>query len=208
MSIKNLGYSTVLFFLLSSGFTPASTATTFEDHFTTLRPEYQCDKASTCVKDGTLQLKFKGMMNKQVLNNSLLFTDQDLSVSATCLANSAKPDEAPPPTTSLIFWATDTKNFYQLSVSNGNACIQRLAGNSRWLTPLPWAANPAINNEIGKYNVLRVVTVGSKATGYVNDQKIGEIEGQVPSGGGQIGVGADNFTVQEATIAFKDLVVK
>src|SRR5580693_1926774 len=58
----------------------------------------------------------------------------------------------------------------------------------RWLQPVGWIENEAINKGIGQVNRLRVVTKGHQATAYINDKQVATFNGQPPHGGGCIGV--------------------
>ncbi len=84
--------------------------------------------------------------------------------------------------------------------------MSRLVGG-RWLTPIAWTPNEAINKGLGQVNKLRVVTKGRQATAYVNDKQVATINGQPPAGGGCIGLTGGSAEKIQNTWQFSNLKV-
>ncbi len=179
----------------------------YEDKFATLKQDYTSN-TKISVKDGMLLLPAPTNRGFKAINGSLLFDDMDATVSLA-LIDEQKPDKSDPAVGGMIFWATNDQNYYVFQVSdNGSAGVARVINTSRFLNPVAWKTLPAVKVGLNQWNVLRVVTKASHATCYVNDTVVGEFDGQLPDGGGQIGFYSGGESGGPITYAFKDLSIK
>lgn len=106
----------------------------------------------------------------------------------------------------IAFWAKDTSNYYIADIGpEGRFSVLRRV-NDRWLYPVPGRDCPHIKKGRIEWNLLAVLVRGNEATVRVNGKDVVTFKGQVPAGGGQIGVycqSGDAVTVWE----FSDLKV-
>ena len=154
----------------------------YEDHFTNLDASWGTPSEQVSVNDGKLTLKPAPNTTQIILNQSNVFDDADISVEITMPAGDKNLPGG------LIFWAKDQSNFYCLCIdAAGYFKISRYV-TDRWLQPVRWTENEAINKGIGQVNKLRVVTKGHEAVAYINDKQVSMFNGQPPLGGGCIGV--------------------
>ena len=154
----------------------------YEDKFTNLDPSWGVPGERLSVEDGKLTLKPAPDTTQSVLNQANVFDDADIRVEVILPAGDASVPGG------LIFWAKDHSNFYCLCIdAAGYFKISRYV-TDRWLQPVGWIENQAINKGIGQVNKLRVVTQGRQATAYINDKQVTTFNGQPPQGGGCIGV--------------------
>jgi glucose/mannose transport system substrate-binding protein len=173
----------------------------YEDDFTNLDPSWGTPGDILSVKDGKLILKPALNTTQSVLNQSNVFDDADIEVEVTLAAGD------PIVAGGLIFWAKDYTNFYCLCVdANGSFKISHFV-TDRWLTPVGWTENAAVNKGIGQSNKLRVVTKGRQATAFINDQQVITINGQPPQGGGCVGVSGGSAQDLQNTWQFASLRV-
>jgi glucose/mannose transport system substrate-binding protein len=154
----------------------------YQDNFANLDQSWGTPSERLSVKDGKLTLKPAPNTAQSILNQSNVFDDADIRVEVTMPAGDANVPGG------LIFWAKDQSNFYCLCIdAAGYFKISRYV-TDRWLQPVGWIENEAINKGIGQVNRLRVVTKGHQATAYINDKQVATFNGQPPQGGGCIGV--------------------
>src|SRR6201995_2470541 len=134
----------------------------YEDDFTNLDPSWGTPGDILSVKYCKLILRPALNTTQSVLNQSNVFDDADIEVEVTLAAGD------PIVSGGLIFWAKDYTNFYFLCVgANASFKISHFV-TDRWLTPVGWTENGAINKGIGQSNKLRVVTKGRQATAFIN----------------------------------------
>src|SRR3984893_7245676 len=173
----------------------------YEDDFTNLDPSWGTPGDILSVKDGKLILKPALNTTQSVLNQANVFDDANIEVEV--ILSSGDPVVAG----GLIFWAKDYSNFYCLCVdANGSFKISHFV-TDRWLTPVGWTENDAVNKGIGQVNKLRVVTKGRQATAFINDQQVVTINGQPPQGGGCVGVSGGSAQDLQNTWQFANLRV-
>ena len=97
-------------------------------------------------------------------NSAGLYDDLDMCVTVTTLA-AVEPMDAK---AGLIFWYDDVNNFYVFEIApNGRASVWRRQ-RGKWLAQVKWTDAASVNKDDGAINELRVTTVGSDATFYVN----------------------------------------
>ena len=173
----------------------------YEDNFTNLDPSWGTPSERLSVKDGKLTLKPASNTTESILNQSNVFDDADIRVDVIV------PAGDPNVPGGLIFWARDHSNFYCLCIdAAGYFKISRYV-TDRWLQPVGWLENEAINKGIGQVNKLRVVTKGRQATAYINDKQVTKFDGQPPQGGGCVGVSGGSPENAQNTWQFANLRV-
>ena len=169
----------------SAGIASAAPQVLFEDTFTTADPAWGFDSGAQ-IKNGALVIKPNPTLAKNYLYQSDVFTDADISVTVSSPSTDAGAGAG------IVFWGTDTDNYYMAVVhGDGTYGISRYVGN-RWMSPAPAAVSASVNKGAGAKNKIRVVTTGSQATLYINDKQIVTIKGQPPVGGGAAGVFAES----------------
>src|ERR1700730_193038 len=173
----------------------------YEDDFTNLDPSWGTPGDILSVKDGKLILKPALNTTQSVLNQANVFDDANIEVEV--ILSSGDPVVAG----GLIFWAKDYSNFYCLCIdADGSYKISHFV-TDRWLTPVGWTENDAVNKGIGQVNKLRVVTKGRQATAFVNDKQVIVINGQPPQGGGCVGISGGSAQHSQNTWQFASLRV-
>ncbi|MBV9999389.1 MAG: extracellular solute-binding protein [Verrucomicrobia bacterium] len=154
----------------------------YADDFTNLDPTWGTPGDIIRVQDGKLVLKPAPNTSQNILNQSQVFEDAEITLDVTIT------DGATEVPGGLIFWAKDYSNFYCLCVNaNGRFKISRYV-TDRWLNPINWTETNALNKGLGQVNRLRLVTTSHQAIIYINDTSILTFNGQPPRGGGCIGI--------------------
>jgi glucose/mannose transport system substrate-binding protein len=173
----------------------------YEDNFTNLDPSWGTAGERLSVENGKLTLKPAPDTTQSILNQANVFDDADIRVEVIL------PAGDPSVPGGLIFWAKDRSNFYCLCIdAAGFFKISRYV-TDRWLQPVGWSENEAINKGIGQVNKLRVVTKGHQATAYINDKQVTAFNGQPPQGGGCVGVSGGSPENAQNTWQFMNLQV-
>src|ERR1700726_668583 len=173
----------------------------YEDKFTNLDPSWGIPGERLSVEDGKLTLKPAPDTTQSILNQANVFDDADIRVEVILPAGDASVPGG------LIFWAKDHSNFYCLCIdAAGYFKISRYV-TDRWLQPVGWIENEAIDKGVGQVNKLRVVTKGRQATAYINDKQVTTFYGQPPPGGGCIGVSGGSAENAQNTWQFTNLQV-
>src|SRR5258708_5684723 len=173
----------------------------YEDNFTNLDPSWGTPSERLSVQDGKLTLKPAPNTTESILNQSNVFDDADIRVEVVVPAGDANVPGG------LNFWAKDHSNFYCLCIdAAGYFKISRYV-TDRWLQPVGWTENEAINKGIGQVNKLRVVTKGHQATADINDKQVTAFEGQPPQRGGCVVVSGGSPENAENTWQFANLRV-
>ena len=173
----------------------------YEDDFTNLDPSWGTAGDILSVKEGKLVLKPALNTTQSVLNQSNVFDDADIEVEVTLSSG----DPIVPG--GLIFWAKDYTNFYCFCIdANGSFKISHFVID-RWLNPVGWTENGAINKGVGQANKLRVVTKGRQVTAYINNKEVITINGQPPQGGGCVGISGGSAQGSQNTWEFASLRV-
>ena len=194
-------YTLVAILLLPPVLSALADEILYEDNFTNLDPSWGAPSERLSVKDGKLTLKPAPNTTESILNQSNVFDDADIRVDVIVPAGDANVPGG------LIFWARDHSNFYCLCIdAAGYFKISRYV-TDRWLQPVGWLENGAINKGIGQVNKLRVVTKGRQATAYINDKQVTTFDGQPPQGGGCIGVSGGSPENAQNTWQFANLRV-
>ena len=171
--------------------------------FTSLDPGWGSPDKAFEVKDVkfVVQLAVKETYSA-VYEGNIFPNDMDVSVTMKFV-------EAEDPTwgAGLLFWSKGLKDFYGLLINaKGWFTIQRRVGD-RFINPVSWRENAAINKGVGADNLLRVVTKGTQAKVYINDKEDITFTGQPPEGGSQIGVRAASGDDKPNVVEYSDLKV-
>jgi hypothetical protein len=138
-----------------------------------------------------------------VANTASLYDDIDMCITMTTVTG-VDPESAK---AGLVFWYVDVNNFYVFELApSGKASVWRRQ-RGRWLRQVDWTDAKGANQGDGGINELRVTTLGSQATFYVNDEPFKDITGSPPDNGQEIGIYAASPEAGPATFSFDNLRV-
>jgi hypothetical protein len=87
----------------------------------------------------------------------------------------------------VVFWGLNADEFYVLQFSDSGTYSVAHATPERWTFPITWRDAEGLTTEPGEWNDLRIVTVGRRATVYINGNELGSFKGRPPAGGGVVG---------------------
>ena len=176
----------------------------FEDKFDGLKPTWGEASTSEKVANGQFVLAPPSGTYVWVANTAGLYDDIDACVTVTTIAG-VDPTEAK---AGLMFWYEDENNFYVFEIApNAKASVWRRQ-RGKWLAQVKWKDADAANTGDGASNELKVSTVGSDATFYVNGAEFAKLtDGALPDKGQQIGLLAASPEAGDASFAFDDLRV-
>jgi hypothetical protein len=176
----------------------------FSDDFRQVDASWGLDSPDVSVEDGKVKVKAQPDISNLLIYKGLLFSDADfcLSVRTPNFVSNSDNTMAGP-----IFWAQDYDNYYMFMITpSGYAEITRKV-KGKWLDIIPWRQDTNIKRESGSTNVLQVETRGDAITASINGTKFATVKGQVPDGGGQIGMRAQSEKDQVDTWKFSALKV-
>jgi len=107
----------------------------------------------------------------------------------------------------VIFWASDSDNFYMAAVApeGSYGIYRRIAGT--WVELMPRTKNEQIKSDPNAINEVTVVIVGHFAALFVNNVKLQEFRGQPPKGGGAFGLYAGSEKLASDEWRFLDIAV-
>ncbi len=175
----------------------------FEDSFDQFKPTWGDPSATVKVDNGNMILSPASGTYEWRANSAGLYDDVDMCVTVTTLT-AVEPIDAK---AGLVFWYEDVNNFYVFEIApNGRASVWRRQ-RGKWLAQVKWTDSDTVNQGDGAINELRVTTVGSDATVYVNGTEFNKISGSPPDKGQQIGLFAASPDQGQATFAFEGLRV-
>ncbi|HEY1736092.1 MAG TPA: hypothetical protein VGG12_05555, partial [Methylovirgula sp.] len=154
--------------LSAPAFADCSGKPSFEDDFQTLDPSWGKGDAALLVQNGLLVIMPKPGYIRWALSQSDYYGDGSLCVMAATTEASAIDQVQP----MILFWATpDYANLYAVDLSSdgkqGYFKVDKLS-NNRWLTPVPWTADPAIKFALGDFNAVEVQLAGRTASIVIN----------------------------------------
>lgn len=173
----------------------------YEDNFTNLDLSWGAGSQDISVQNGKLNLRPTVKTTYSLLNQANVFDDAEISVEVTMSAGDTNVPGG------LIFWAKDYSNFYCLCIdAEGQFKVSRFV-TDRWLNPVGWTKEEAINKGVGQVNRLRMVTKGRQASAYINDKQVAMFDGQPPQGGGCIGLSGASAENSQNTWQFARLKV-
>ena len=176
---------------------PAAAATcpgtpVLQDSFTSANPALNLApyaSATVTIQGGKAEISVtKAQFARVEIYSGLRYADANVCVTvATPATDTAQKQDA-----GIVFWADGTAGQYTFEITpEGMFSIAQLS-NGKWSYPVHMTASPAIVQGTGKSNTLRVLTKGSTATLFINDQKVGAFDGTPPAGGGMVGFVADS----------------
>ena len=175
----------------------------FQDSFERLQPTWGGETDGFKVVDSELEVRPPADTYFWSANSANLYDDIDMCVTMTTI------DEADPleSKAGLVFWYADSNNFYVFEMApNGKASVWRRQ-RGRWLAQVEWKDAEGANQGNGAINELRVETIGSEATFYVNGTEFEKLTGSPPDNGQQIGLFAASPPDSVAAFAFDNLTV-
>ena len=132
------------------------------------------------------------------LNEIGYFEDFDLCVDVTATFPENADSYA-----SLAFWGIDQKNYYVLSIypAKGTFGVFRVQKNTGF-NPVAIQLHPAIIKTAGATNHLRVTVKGNQAIFWANGEKLSEMRGIPPAGGGKVGFELGTSKTDQGTSEF------
>jgi hypothetical protein len=174
----------------------------FEDRFDALRPTWGDPGDTLKVEAGQLILAPPSGTYLWRHNAASLYDDIDMCVTVTTVKGVDPADAV----AGLIFWYSGPNDFYVLEIApNGKASVWRRQ-RGRWLMQVRWTDAP-VNTGDGTTNELRVTTVGTNATFYLNGTRFQTLSGSPPEKGQQVGIMVKSPESGTARFAFDDLRV-
>ena len=195
------------FLLLAFGATGAqavcpSRDVLFQDSFDALKTTWGDPNAAVGVANGQLVITPPSGTYTWIASSAGLYDDLDMCVTVTTVKG-VDPVNA---IAGLVFWYSGVNDFYALEIApNGKASVWRRQ-RGKWLSQIGWG-DAQVNMGDGVTNELRVTTVGSNATFYLNGTKFNTLAGTPPDKGQQIGLLAVSPDSGAASFAFDDLRV-
>jgi hypothetical protein len=189
----------------AGGFAAAcqGTAILFQDSFERLQPTWGEASDFFKVVDGQLEIAPAADSYQWAANSANLYDDIDMCVTMTTI----EEVDAVEAKAGLIFWYVDVNNFYVFELApNGMASVWRRQ-RGKWLAQVNWRDAEGANKGNGAINELRVTTVGSDASFYVNGNEFEELEGSPPENGQQVGLFAASPPSAPARFGFDNLKV-
>jgi hypothetical protein len=192
--------------LATTGFAVAAcqgTSILYQDSFERLQPTWGEGTDSFKVENSQLVVAPAADTYFWSGNSANLYDDVDMCVTMTTVTG-VDPAESK---AGLVFWYVDVNNFYVFELApNGKASVWRRQ-RGKWLAQVNWRDAKGANAGDGAINELRVTTIGSRATFYVNDNEFETLTGSPPDNGQQVGVFAASPAGGAATFAFDNLKV-
>ena len=175
----------------------------FEDSFDQFKPTWGDPSPEVKVENGNMILSPASGTYAWRANTAGLYDDVDMCVTVTTQA-SVDPADAK---AGLVFWYTDVNNFYVFEIApNGAASVWRRQ-RGKWLAQVKWTDSASVNKGDSAINELRVTTVGSDATFFVNGTEFKKLSGTPPEKGQEIGLFAASPEKGQASFAFEGLRV-
>lgn len=176
----------------------------FQDSFERLQPTWGEGSDSFKVAESQLEITPPADSYYWTANSANLYDDVDMCVTMTTL-EAGDPVEAK---AGLIFWYADVNNFYVFELApNGMASVWRRQ-RGKWLAQVDWREAKGANKGDDAINELRVATVGSDATFYINGNEFERLEeGSPPENGQQVGLFAASPPSGVARFGFDNLKI-
>ena len=163
--------------------------TLFTDNFKEVDASWGLDSPDVSVEDGKVKVKAQPDISNLLIYKGLLFTDADycLNIRMPNVVSNSDNTMAGP-----IFWAKDYDNYYMFMITpSGYAELTRKV-DGKWLDVIPWRADSNIKRDAGTTNTVQVETNGDTITAMINGAKFAAVKGQMPDGGGQVGMRAQS----------------
>lgn len=176
----------------------------FSDDFREVDASWGSEPGIVSVEEGKVKIKADANSGYNIMYSGTPFDDADICVTVQSPKDATAKNQA---AGGLIFWGTDYDNFYIFEIDPvGNASLQRKI-KGKYINVIPWKATNLLKTDTGAKNVLRVSTSGNQITLYLNDLKLAAIKGQVPAGGGVIGLHSESEKDKHDTWKFSSLKV-
>ena len=178
--------------------------TLFTDDFQQVDASWGLDAPDVTVEDGKVKVKPQPNISNLLIYKGLNFGESDLCMTVrmpNTVSNNDNTMAGP------VFWQGDYDNYYMFMITpSGYAEIARKL-NGKWTREIDWKADPDIKTQAGASNTLRVLLSKNTITAYVNDAKFASVKGQMPEGGGRIGMRAQSEENQVDTWKFSSLKI-
>ncbi len=175
----------------------------FEDRFAQFQPTWGEPSDTAKVSNANMVLTPASGTYAWIVNSAGLYDDIDMCVTVATIT-AVEPTDAK---AGLIFWYDDVNNFYVFEIApNGRASVWRRQ-RGKWLAQVKWTDAPSANKNDGAINELRVTTVGSDATFYINGTEFKKLSGSPPEKGQQIGLFAASPEQGAASFGFEALKI-
>jgi hypothetical protein len=154
----------------------------FADDFQTLLPGWGSAKSHWEIGNGRFTVH--PALNQYYFEDSRRGPFTDVSIEADVVL--AKGSDFTRPG-GIVFWCKDAQNFYVFAITmQGDYAIFRRDQN-RWTTILKRTRTDALNLSVGKTNHLQLVTRGTSADLYLNDQSLQTVSSENSDAGGFVG---------------------
>ena len=164
------------------------------------------DSDAVTIEDGKVKVKSNANGTYRLVYNGQTFDDADYCLTVQA-PNNLKDANDSVVLAGLIFWSQDGSNFYSLQVApNGAASLGRVI-KGKWTAPVPFHKFNAVKLGAGAKNVLRVTTTGSAIVAYINGERFASVKGQLPDGGGAVGLYAQSEKANRDSWKFFNLKV-
>lgn len=178
--------------------------TLFSDDFQEVDASWGLDAPDVMVEDGKVKVKPQPNISNLLVYKGLVFGDADLCVTVrvpNVVSNDDNTMAGP------IFWQKDYDNYYMFMITpSGFAEIARKL-DGKWISVVDWRADGDIKTKAGSNNQLRVSMSGNSIVTYVNDVRFAAVKGQMPDGGGRVGMRAQSEEKQVDTWKFSALKI-
>ena len=176
----------------------------FSDDFKQVDASWGFDSPDVQVEEGKVKVKPQPDISNLLIYKGILFSDADYCLMVRTPNKLTDNDNT---MAGPIFWAKDYDNYYMFMITpSGFAEITRKV-NGKWIDVIEWKQDPNIKRPAGSNNVLQIKTMGSDIAAFINDKPFATVKGQVPEGGGQIGMRAQSEKEQVDTWKFSQLQV-
>ena len=176
----------------------------FSDDFREVDASWGSEASVVSVEDGKVKIKADANSGYNIMYSGTPFDDADICVTVTAPRDASAKNQA---AGGLVFWGSDYDNFYVFEVDPvGNASLQRKL-KGKYTSVIPWKATNLLKLDAPAKNVLRVTTSGNSITLWINDLKFAAVKGQVPAGGGNIGLHSESEKAKHDTWKFSELKV-
>ena len=176
----------------------------FSDDFREVDASWGSEPGIVSVEEGKVKIKADANSGYNIMYSGTPFDDADICVTVSSPKDATTKNQA---AGGLIFWGADYDNFYVFEIDPvGNVALQRKL-KGKYTVVMPWKASNLIKTDPGAKNMLRVTTSGNSITLYINDLKLASLKGQVPPGGGAVGLHSESEKAKHDTWKFSDLKV-
>ena len=170
----------------------------FEDDFKTQDPAWgQLAK----IGDGKATLSAQPNEGHSSINASVVFQDMTLIITSRIVNGS---DDC---CAGVLFLTKSYDDKYGVVYSKkAKISVIRWAGG-RALSAVPWRDCSDLKSGIGKPNVIKIVLRGKQVTININGKDIVSFKGQVPEGGGGVGIYAEGGEKEKSVCEFSNFKV-